>query len=140
MHTLKDGKFTEKLPATLGLETIDVPIRFKLTDNEHSVATRDLKLRICDTAGEEADSGLSKSYFRGASAIISICSLDQEGSVNNIDELFYGIRNSSNADKIDSGAIKVFHVLNKCDLKPTEEEDDEEKNAILSTFWNFGET
>ena len=83
IHSLKDGKFNTHIPTT-GFETIDVIVPFTSNAGDE----KKVKLRLCDTAGQESSTGLSKSYFRGASAILIVCAEDSLESIQNWDDTF----------------------------------------------------
>ena len=91
IHCLKDGKFSTHVPTT-GFETIDVVVPVTKSNGE----TIRVKLRLCDTAGQESVTGLSKSYFRGASGIIIVCSEDSLESMQNWEDSYVAVLNLAN--------------------------------------------
>ena len=133
IHSFIHRKFTDKLPPTTGFETLDVIVKFKLHPAYPKSIERQVKLWICDTAGEESESGLSRSYFRGASAILVVCSYDDDISLENFTDLVHAANNHCSKDKLDKEYVRIYNVFNKTDLIPAEEDSD----VLEQKYWNF---
>ena len=71
------GKFREKLSATIGFEYFPFITKYK---------NKILKLEIWDTCGQEAYRSLIKSFFNNSSLAIIVYAIDNKKSFNSIEE------------------------------------------------------
>lgn len=77
-----------------------------------------MTLVILDTAGVEDYGGVAKVTIRDSSAVIFLSAFDNEDSLTNIDEKWWGII----TDTISEGSFKPYFVANKSDLPEDEHE------------------
>ena len=101
--TLRVAKniFSENYVPTIGFETLSLFLKI----NEKII-----KLEIWDTCGQEMYRPLIKSYYKGASMVILVYSIDNLNSFNKLNEWINNIREFSKEN------IKIFLIGNKIDI------------------------
>lgn len=100
-----DEMFTELFLSTIGVD-------FKLK----TIMCHDkkVKLQIWDTAGQERFKTITRSYYRGASAVIVIYDVTDKDSFSHLSNWLNEIKQNTECDKIDVVSILVG---NKIDLE-----------------------
>ena len=86
-------------------------VGFEFVSFNVKVQEKIIKLQIWDTCGQEVYRSLISSFFRSASLVIIVYSIDTEDSFNNIEKWLNDIKTQSNPD------IKIFLIGNKADLE-----------------------
>lgn len=73
---LCEGTFTENYISTIGMD-----FKVKVVDTNNG---KRIKLQIWDTAGQERYRVLTQSFYKGASGIVLVYSVDNQASFNDI--------------------------------------------------------
>ena len=115
-----DNTFEEKTLGTIGIE-----YRLKNVQLENGST---IKLQIWDTAGQERFNSISKSYYRGAHAIILIFSVDNKKSFENVKTWVNQIKEETNEK------ITLILVGNKIDLVDKREIMENEGEELANEF------
>ena len=115
-----DNTFEEKTLGTIGIE-----YRLKNVQLENGST---IKLQIWDTAGQERFNSISKSYYRGAHAIILIFSVDNKKSFENVKTWVNQIKEETNEK------ITLILVGNKIDLVDKREIMESEGEELANEF------
>lgn len=76
-----------------------------------TVNNKKVSLQIWDTAGQERFRSITKSYYRGANAILLVFSLDDIKSYHLVDEWMRNI-----SEEIDSTKVPIILVASKIDM------------------------
>ncbi|KAL0234583.1 hypothetical protein PCE1_001619 [Barthelona sp. PCE] len=102
-----EGVFNADYKKTIGVNFLEKTCYYERDD-------QDVTLHIWDTAGQEEFSSLTQHYYRGSSACIIVCSLDNYDSFEHILEW---------KEKVleEVGQIPICFAINKMDLIGTEE-------------------
>ena len=115
-----DNTFEEKTLGTIGIE-----YRLKNVQLENGST---IKLQIWDTAGQERFNSISKSYYRGAHAIILIFSVTNKKSFENVKTWVNQIKEETNEK------ITLILVGNKIDLVDKREIMESEGEELANEF------
>ena len=115
-----DNTFEEKTLGTIGIE-----YRLKNVQLENGST---IKLQIWDTAGQERFNSISKSYYRGAHAIILIFSVTNKKSFENVKTWVNQIKEETNEK------ITLILVGNKIDLVDKREIMENEGEELANEF------
>ncbi len=97
-----DNNFERNYISTIGLD-----FRMKILTYKN----KNIKIQIWDTAGQERYMGLTKTYFKGANAILLIYDITSLNSFKNIEKWLEHIKNN-----MDTKDVVLILVGNKIDL------------------------
>ena len=95
------NKFNNLYTPTVGFEFCNLNIKMK---------GKNIRLQIWDTCGQEKFRSLITNFYRNASLVIIVYSIDEENSFRHIDQWLNEIRAQTSPD------IKIFLIGNKSDL------------------------
>ena len=96
------GEFDSQSMPTLGADITHFYLKYKNCI---------LKLNIWDTAGQEGYRSLIKSYFKDASLVLIVYSINKMNTFKSIEEWIRQVKTECNPD------IKIFLIGNKADLE-----------------------
>ena len=100
---LKDNILIEKIQNTLGVD-----FHFK----ELIINNREIKIQICDTAGQERFRSITSSYYKIAHGVLLVFDLNSEKSFNNVETWINELKNFVNIEN-----MPIILIGNKCDLE-----------------------
>jgi small GTP-binding protein len=113
------GSFLSTSSRTIGID---------FGSRQLSVAERVVKVQVWDTAGMEAFRSITRSYYRGACAVIIVYDVTDRGSFDNLHSWIVDTTEYCHAD-----TLRVL-VGTKCDAENNRQVTSEEAHAFMDTY------
>ncbi|UJR15089.1 hypothetical protein I4U23_002056 [Adineta vaga] len=104
-----DGKFTQQLGTTVGIDIRNKTIFYKSNKRSKSYT---IQLQLWDTAGQERYRSLTTSFFRDAMGFLLVFDVTNEASFLNVRNWIGEIQSNAYSENVD-----MILVGNKCDLE-----------------------
>jgi small GTP-binding protein len=108
------GDFKEKNVSTIGIDRRTFNIKCNLEDKEGKAFSKEVKINLTDTAGQERYKALTKSYYKSSDAAVILYDITDKKTFENIDDWIKSINSASS--HIDKNTYTIFLMGTKIDL------------------------
>ena len=107
------GTFVDKNVSTVGIDRRTIQIKCEIDDGKGNLKSKNIKVNLTDTAGQERFKAITKSYYKGSDAALLLYDITDKRTFEHIKEWIESLRNSlSKADN----KYCIFLIGTKIDL------------------------
>ena len=107
------GTFVDKNVSTVGIDKRTIQIKCEIDDGKGNLKSKNIKVNLTDTAGQERFKAITKSYYKGSDAALLLYDITDKRTFEHIKEWIESLRNSlSKADN----KYCIFLIGTKIDL------------------------